>query len=291
MSDNIRLVSDSLTTIVVALITAGKVDEKNVAPVIAKVKSALNGELISETVPTPSNDNAVSVPKPAPTRAPVTESDIIRSLAQKAVAKIPDTAAVVQEDQPPYQRDGKTPAVDPAKSVSDNGIICLDDGKSFKTLKRHVAQLGYETPEAYLAYWGLPADYPFVAPSYSERRSNMAKSFGFGTKGNTGSKGKKTPKAKPNTVKVQRPDWIGADEDIVEATVKDDYIICLLDKAEVKYIRGYVRNPKRFNMKWEDYLTMFGLPDDYPHTPYAYARRQQQDAQAHGVEVRQVEVA
>lgn len=73
------------------------------------------------------------------------------------------------------------PAVPVKKSVTPDFIICLDDGKKFKSMKRHIAGLGM-TPDEYRAKWGLPSDYPMVAPNYSMARSSMAKSIGFGRK-------------------------------------------------------------------------------------------------------------
>jgi predicted transcriptional regulator len=72
--------------------------------------------------------------------------------------------------------------VNPKKSVTPDFIICLEDGKQFKSLKRHIRTQYNLTPDAYRAKWGLPADYPMVAPSYSIRRSEMARSFGLGRK-------------------------------------------------------------------------------------------------------------
>jgi predicted transcriptional regulator len=73
------------------------------------------------------------------------------------------------------------PAVSVRKSVTPDFIICLDDGKQFKSLKRHIAQLGL-TPNEYRAKWHLPKDYPMVAPNYSATRSQLAKSIGLGRK-------------------------------------------------------------------------------------------------------------
>jgi predicted transcriptional regulator len=67
------------------------------------------------------------------------------------------------------------------KSVTPDYLICLDDGKRFKSLKRHLSQLGM-TPDEYRAKWGLPADYPMVAPNYSASRSALSKAAGFGKK-------------------------------------------------------------------------------------------------------------
>lgn len=74
------------------------------------------------------------------------------------------------------------PAVPIRKSVTPDAIICLEDGKAFKTLKRHLSSRYGMTPEQYRAKWGLPADYPMVAPNYAESRSTMAKSIGLGRK-------------------------------------------------------------------------------------------------------------
>ncbi|TPL21103.1 transcriptional regulator [Mesorhizobium sp. B2-4-9] len=75
----------------------------------------------------------------------------------------------------------QVPAVNPKKSVTPDFIICLDDGKKFKSLKRHLRNLGL-TPDEYRAKWKLPDDYPMVARNYAEQRSALAKSFGLGRK-------------------------------------------------------------------------------------------------------------
>ncbi|AMJ61789.1 MucR family transcriptional regulator [Bosea sp. PAMC 26642] len=74
------------------------------------------------------------------------------------------------------------PAVSIRKSVTADAIICLEDGKSFKSLKRHLSSKFNMTPEQYRTKWGLPADYPMVAPAYAEARSALAKSMGLGRK-------------------------------------------------------------------------------------------------------------
>ncbi|AZO10706.1 MULTISPECIES: MucR family transcriptional regulator [unclassified Mesorhizobium] len=75
-----------------------------------------------------------------------------------------------------------TPAVNPKRSVTPDYIICLEDGKKFKSLKRHIGVHFGLTPEAYRTKWGLPADYPMVAPNYAASRSELAKSIGLGRK-------------------------------------------------------------------------------------------------------------
>jgi predicted transcriptional regulator len=73
------------------------------------------------------------------------------------------------------------PAVNPKRSVFPDPIICLDDGKKFKSLKRHLAALGM-TPTEYRAKWGLAKDYSMVAPNYAATRSALAKKLGLGRK-------------------------------------------------------------------------------------------------------------
>jgi predicted transcriptional regulator len=73
------------------------------------------------------------------------------------------------------------PAVSIKKSVTPNYLISLEDGKQYKSLKRHLNTRGM-TPDEYRAKWGLPKDYPMVAASYSEQRSNLAKTLGLGRK-------------------------------------------------------------------------------------------------------------
>ncbi len=72
------------------------------------------------------------------------------------------------------------PAVPVRKSVTPDTIICLEDGKKFKSLKRHLRTTYNLTPEEYRAKWNLPHDYPMVAPSYAKARSELAKTMGLG---------------------------------------------------------------------------------------------------------------
>jgi predicted transcriptional regulator len=73
-----------------------------------------------------------------------------------------------------------TPAVSLKKSVTPEYIICLEDGRKFKSLKRHLRTRYNMTPEEYRAKWGLPHDYPMVAPNYAKARSDLAKRMGLG---------------------------------------------------------------------------------------------------------------
>ncbi len=77
---------------------------------------------------------------------------------------------------------GQEPAVDPRKSVFEDRIICLEDGLSFKTIKRHLGSAHGITVDEYRRKWGLPFDYPVVAPGYKKQRSKLAKASGPGRK-------------------------------------------------------------------------------------------------------------
>ena len=72
------------------------------------------------------------------------------------------------------------PAVPIKKSVTPDYLVCLEDGKKFKSLKRHLSTHYSMTPDDYRQKWGLPADYPMVAPNYAVARSQLAKQMGLG---------------------------------------------------------------------------------------------------------------
>lgn len=76
--------------------------------------------------------------------------------------------------------DKQKPAVNPKRSVHDDYIICLEDGKKFKSLKRHLMTHYNMTPDQYREKWGLDASYPMVAPNYAAARSQLAKKMGLG---------------------------------------------------------------------------------------------------------------
>ena len=72
------------------------------------------------------------------------------------------------------------PAVSVKRSITPDHIVCLEDGKKFKSLKRHLRTQYNMTPEQYREKWGLPPDYPMVAPNYAAARSHLAKQMGLG---------------------------------------------------------------------------------------------------------------
>lgn len=98
------------------------------------------------------------------------------------------------------------PAVPVKKSVFADHIVCLEDGKKLKMLKRHLMTSFQLTPEQYREKWGLPASYPMVAPNYAARRSALAKSNGLGRKPGSRVAGPEIgEKAAPKTAKPKRP--------------------------------------------------------------------------------------
>jgi predicted transcriptional regulator len=84
--------------------------------------------------------------------------------------------------QAPVQTEKPAPAVPVKQSIRQDRIICLEDGKSFSMLKRHLMTDHKLTPQQYREKWGLPRDYPMVAPEYAQTRSALAKKIGLGRK-------------------------------------------------------------------------------------------------------------
>ncbi|MEP0941482.1 MAG: MucR family transcriptional regulator [Rhizobiaceae bacterium] len=80
------------------------------------------------------------------------------------------------------EQEQKDPAVSIKKSIRDDHLVCLECGKKFKSLKRHLMSHHGVTPDEYRTRWGLKSDYPMVAPAYAERRSKLAKEIGLGRK-------------------------------------------------------------------------------------------------------------
>ncbi|KZD22629.1 MULTISPECIES: MucR family transcriptional regulator [Tardiphaga] len=86
----------------------------------------------------------------------------------------------VSNGRPEVAAEPAKPAVSVKKSMTAEYLICLEDGKRFKSLKRHLRTQYAMTPEQYREKWGLPADYPMVAPNYAVARSQLAKKMGLG---------------------------------------------------------------------------------------------------------------
>jgi predicted transcriptional regulator len=105
----------------------------------------------------------------------VAASDIPALISQVHAALQRVTSGEAQPSSEPLK-----PAVSVKKSINPDFIICLEDGKKFKSLKRHLRTQYGMTPEQYRDKWSLPADYPMVAPNYAAARSQLAKQMGLG---------------------------------------------------------------------------------------------------------------
>ena len=110
---------------------------------------------------------------------PVSTSEL-PSLIQDVHAAV---SKIVEENSPSAkQANLQKPAVPVKKSMHDDYLICLEDGKQFKSLKRHLSSHYGLSPDEYRQKWGLPSDYPMVAPNYAKARSRLAKEIGLGRK-------------------------------------------------------------------------------------------------------------
>ena len=96
------------------------------------------------------------------------------------IRSVHSSLGVLSESSVAAPKEELKPAVPPKKSIMPDYLICLEDGKHFKSLKRHLKTHYDLTPEQYREKWGLPADYPMVAPNYAAARSRLAKEMGLG---------------------------------------------------------------------------------------------------------------
>jgi predicted transcriptional regulator len=117
-------------------------------------------------------------------------TDIVSAHVANNVVPLNDLPALIREvyrtlanvGGPAEQPARPVPAVPVRKSVSPDYIVCLEDGKRLKMLKRHLKTAYKMSPEQYRERWGLPVDYPMVAPNYARQRSRLAKEIGLGTR-------------------------------------------------------------------------------------------------------------
>jgi predicted transcriptional regulator len=109
------------------------------------------------------------------------------ALLGSVYAALQNVGSPAQVDEPK-----PTPAVPVKKSITPDFLISLEDGRPYKSLKRHLTRLGL-TPQQYRAKWSLPADYPIVARNYAARRSELAKSIGLGQRRNATAKSARAP--------------------------------------------------------------------------------------------------
>ncbi|WP_395452500.1 MucR family transcriptional regulator [Azospirillum melinis] len=101
----------------------------------------------------------------------------------KLITSVHDALTNLGNAQVAEPMERPTPAVPIKKSVTPDFIVCLEDGKKLKMLKRYLRTKFDMSPEEYRARWGLPPDYPMVAPNYAEARSSLARANGLGRKG------------------------------------------------------------------------------------------------------------
>ena len=118
-------------------------------------------------------------------------SDIVAAHVSNNSVAVSDVAALIHNvhsalsnlsEPAPAPEVKLEPAVSIRSSIKPDYIVCLEDGKKLKMLKRHLMTHYQMTPDDYRAKWGLPADYPMVAPNYAEQRRTLAKKIGLGTK-------------------------------------------------------------------------------------------------------------
>lgn len=118
------------------------------------------------------------------TAAYVSNNQIENAELVEVIKSVYSSLASLDADSEPEQTEQK-PAVPIKRSIQNDYLICLEDGKQLKMLKRYLRSNYDMTPEEYRAKWNLPPDYPMVAPAYAKRRSQFAKEFGLGRKKKT----------------------------------------------------------------------------------------------------------
>jgi predicted transcriptional regulator len=110
----------------------------------------------------------------------VSNNTVPASELSNLISQVHSALAQVSGDHVPGRQEPARPAIPIKKSITSEHIVCLEDGKKFKSLKRHLRSQYNMSPEEYREKWGLPPDYPMVAPNYAEARSRLAKQMGLG---------------------------------------------------------------------------------------------------------------
>ena len=118
----------------------------------------------------------------------VSNSSVLARDLPKLIWTIHDTLKSLASVEAVKPQETREPAVSIKKSITPDYLICLDDGKPFKSLKRHLRTKYNLSPEQYREKWNLPKDYPMVAPNYAEARSALAKQAGLGQGGKAAGK-------------------------------------------------------------------------------------------------------
>jgi predicted transcriptional regulator len=125
----------------------------------------------------------------------IEQGQLSKLIEEVHLALVRAPAATAEPEKP-----NLVPAVPIKKTITADYIISLEDGRKFKSMKRHLGNLGM-TPDEYRAKWGLPRDYPMVAPNYAKARSDLAKSMGLGRKSGSEAPAKKSAKPSKRAAK------------------------------------------------------------------------------------------
>lgn len=112
----------------------------------------------------------------------VSNNDVNSALVPEIINSIYSSLNSLNSQSSKKANDALKPAISIRRSITPDYIVCLEDGKKLKMLKRHIRASYGMSPDDYRAKWGLPLDYPMVAPNYAEQRSNFAKKIGLGRK-------------------------------------------------------------------------------------------------------------
>ena len=112
----------------------------------------------------------------------VSNNTVVASDLPAIIGEVHEALSKASQRVGQTEREELRPAVTVKKSVTPDYIVCLEDGKKFKSLKRHLRTHYNLSPEEYREKWGLPHDYPMVAPNYAQARSALAKQMGLGTR-------------------------------------------------------------------------------------------------------------
>jgi predicted transcriptional regulator len=156
LSETVAVI-EKAAEIVVAYLARANVDANNLPRLVAEVRRALSS---GEHLASVADAYVVSPAEPEPPPSSANKSS--------------------ETPVPPQVPTSLTPAVRISDSIHNDYILSLEDGKPYRSLRRHLMAKYGMTPEEYRRKWGLPADYPMVAPSYSEERSQVAKRSGLG---------------------------------------------------------------------------------------------------------------
>jgi predicted transcriptional regulator len=157
---NAEVAVQATAEIIVAFLQNASISPDELPGLVRRIRAAVEADLSGEEETAPAAEPASSGDGAAKTGAP--------SAPQKAPQKTP------------HANDTRAPAVPVAQSIHRDYLISLEDGAHYRSLRRHLMSKYGMTPDDYRAKWNLPADYPMVAPSYAEARSEVAKRTGLG---------------------------------------------------------------------------------------------------------------